>query len=108
MKTHTEISRVLSSGYLVSSPVPAVFSGEELVHPAGLLRPSQRLPAVRVRRLDSGENRPARAAREPRTETRGPRQPGGGPAKTANSQTLQLKGGSKGKQDLNIFLFLNK
>lgn len=91
--TSTQTSIVLRASIcLAVSPLPsAVLSGEEFVHPAGLLRSPQRLPAVWIRRLDSGENRPSGAAREPRTETRGPRQPGRGPPKTAHTQTLQLK-----------------
>jgi len=69
-----------------------VFSREEFVHPAGLLCTPQRLPAVWIRRLDSGEDGASRAAQNPQTETRGPRQPGRGSQKTAHTQTLQLKG----------------
>lgn len=73
---------------IILPPRFPVLSREEFIHLAGLLRSPQRLPAVWIGRLDSGENRPSGAAREPRAETRGPRQPGRGAPKTAHTQTL--------------------
>lgn len=70
--------------------IPPVLSREEFVHPAGLLRPPQRLAAVGVGRLDPGEDGAPRAAQRTRPETRGPRQPGGGAPEADHTQTLQL------------------
>lgn len=88
---HEQCRPFIKTSVTMSLLLCAVFSREEFIHPAGLLRPPQRLPAVWIRRLDSGEDGPLGAAREPGTETRGQRQPGRGPQKTAHTQTLQLK-----------------
>lgn len=81
----------------VAPPVPqcrsllcAVLPREELGHPAGLLRPPQRLPAVGPRRLDPGEDRPPGAARRRAAAARGAGPAGGGAAGGAHPQALQL------------------
>lgn len=89
--TAQDEKREIHTSDVVSPLLCVVFSREELVHPAGLLRPPQRLPAVWTGRLDPGEDGPSGAAREPGAETRRPRQPGRGAQETAHTQTLQLK-----------------
>lgn len=81
----------------VAPPVPqcrsllcAVFPREELGHPAGLLRPPQRLPAVGPGRLDPGEDRPPGAARRRAAAARGAGPAGRGAAGGAHPQALQL------------------
>lgn len=81
---------------VVCSPV---FSRAQLLHPAGLLRPPQRLPPVGPGRLDPGEDGPPGAAGEPGAEARGAGRPGRGAAKTAHTETLQLKRGNQEHRD---------
>lgn len=75
----------------VCACVRAVFPREELGHPAGLLRPPQRLPAVGPGRLDPGEDRPPGAARRRAAAARGAGPPGGEAAGGAHPQALQLR-----------------
>lgn len=72
--------------------VCTVFPWEEFRHPAGLLRPPQRLPPVGTGCLDPGEDGPSGTAGWCPTEARGAGQPGGGAPERAHTETLQLTG----------------